>query len=405
MKILIINYHFPPSQTAHSYRWALLRKYFKDCGHVVDVIAGGLRDINDYNSGINRVNFPGTLKKNTVDTIDPNITKLNRLSVLSMLKEKVVSMLKRVYRKSFWPDGLWHWLPMALYRTFTLRKNKYDLVISYSPTFSAVLAGYFYKRLNPNCTFIIDFGDPYSVSKEMPVNNYMLYSKLNRFAENSAFSLSKLITFTNSKTYKLYVNSYPKIKVFDISPHLVDTELFYSNENIKNQSLISLVYIGAFHRGIREPEFTLEVLSNLKKKCPSIYVEFYGALNGVPFNSNSNIVHKGVVERKEAIDIMRNVNILINIENEDCPMTPSKINEYIATGKPILNFLSSTGESSFSDYPLVLNVDIKTSIDDIQRFIEVSITKRLSRLDVDELLKGKTTQDIGNYYLQAVNNR
>lgn len=76
---------------------------------------------------------------------------------------------------------------------------------------------------------------------------------------------------------------------------------------------------------------------------------------------------------------MKSFNIIINVENESCPMSPSKIYECMATGKPILNFLSSTRLSSFNNYPLVLNIDEDTHSSQIEKFIIDNVNNKLPR--------------------------
>ncbi len=397
MKILIINYHFPPSTTAHSYRWDLLRSYFLKKGHSVDYICGGLASEHDHEDNIHRVNFPFTLKKNTLSVASPQ-----NKNVISK-KSKFISLIRHLYRKIFWPDGLWHWLPLSLYAVLKRKNIKYDLVIGYSPTFSALIAAYFYKKLNRNVKFVIDFGDPFSVSKEMPVNNYFLYEKLNYKVEKKIFSAADLISVTNIKTYELYREAHPKITKFIVVPHLVNIDDFYDKNIEMVDEKINIGYIGAFHKGIREPNLAMEkictISNNLASRCQ---FNFYGPLNGIRLIESERIRYHGVVSRNEALKLMKNFNIIINVENESCPMTPSKIYECMATGKPILNFLSSTGSSSFCDYPLVLNIQKNTSHVEIEKFISDNYNKMLPRKNIESILSGKTLSSVGEKYLSLM---
>lgn len=397
MKILIINFHYPPSTTAHSYRWSLLRDYFLKHNHSVDYICGGQVTENDKENGICRVNFPYTIKKNDIGLTQGIPIKRN------LFKSKFISISKYLYRKFFWPDGLWHWLPLALYEVYKRRKVKYDLVVGYSPTFSAIIASYFYKKINDQVRFIVDFGDPFSVSSEMPVNNYFLYGKLNHWVENKIFNAADLISFTNEKTYNLYKSAHSEISKFEVIPHLVNIDDFYTNSEPKFGEKYKVGYVGAFHKGIRKPDLVVEKILGLPDlfaaKCQ---FDFYGPLNGTSLFDSGRLIYHGVVERHEALHLMKSFDIIINVENESCPMTPSKIYECMATGKPILNFLSSTGLSSFNNYPLVLNIDRNTHSSQIEKFIIDNVNKNLSREIVDEILTGKTLSSIGDQYLSLV---
>ncbi|MFM5427133.1 hypothetical protein ACET8G_09675 [Aeromonas veronii] len=394
MKILIINYHYPPSTTAHSYRWSLLRQYFLSQGHEVSVICGGLSSESDTENRITRVNFPKTVTKNAVDSVFRSNIKNNDL------KNTVFYSIKKLYRKIFWPDGLWHWLPLSLFEVFKLRNQKFDMVVGYSPTFVAVIASLLYKKLNKKTKLVIDFGDPFSVSKEMPVNNYALYGRLNSYIENSVFKAANLVSFTNAKTFDLYKFKYPSSLNFDIVPHLVNVDDFYEIKKRIDNSPVRVGYVGAFHKNIREPNLAIEKLSQID--IDGLRFEFYGPLNGIIFNDSRFVNHYGVVNRDKAICLSKEFDVLINIENEDCPMSPSKIFECMATGKPIINFLSSTGVSSFNNYPLVLNIDTNTSIDSIITFILKNRNECLTLDKVEKILKGKTLKSIGDKYLGVV---
>jgi glycosyltransferase involved in cell wall biosynthesis len=394
MKVLIINYHFPPSNTSHSYRWALLRDYFLSQGHEVDFICGGVPCKLDAGRNIKRVNFPKTVRHFSRETIVKNENK----SSFFRLKVRLLLFFKKVYRKIFWPDGLWHWLPYSIYEVIKRRNKKYDLVVGYSPTFSAVITAFLYKKLNKHVRLIVDFGDPFSVSKEMPANNYALYKTFNRFAEKKIFDSADLISLTNEKTFDLYHSIYPSVSKFCIVPHLVNVEDFYV-EKMPPKTITTVGYVGAFHKKIREPYLAIDKLNQLSVEACCI--EFYGPLNGLCFDESELIKHYGVVDRKSAIELSKQFDIVINVENEDCVMTPSKVFDCMATGKPILNFLSSTGSSSFSEYSLVLDVDSNTKIAEIELFISNNKGKVLSRSEVESVLKEKTLQSIGDKYLSV----
>ncbi len=401
MKILIVNYHFPPSTTAHSYRWALLRDHFIGEGHTVDVICGGdSGDIDEENSGVYRVNG---FKRNTSSIVTGSCSdkKTGPISTaLRRCKSYAVKFLKKIHQSLFWPDGLWHWLPSALLKVIQLNKNDYDLIVGYSPTFSAIIASAYAKKINKKSKLIFDYGDPFSVSKSMPVNNFKIYEKLNYYVENKLLLNADFVSLSNSKTMSLYSESFEENINFNVIPHLVNVDSFYDNVGSVSKESFSIGYVGAFHKGIREPELALKILSKIKDS--NFHFQFYGPLNGVDFDESENLKHYGSLERGLAMDKMKEFDVIINVENESCPMTPSKIFECMATGKPIINFLSGTGISSFSNYPLVLDVDNNTSPDDVAKYISNNVGKSLSLDEVNRILEGKTVKSIGDAYLSLV---
>ena len=310
-----------------------------------------------------------------------------------------MSSLMKIYRAIFWPDGLWHWLPFALYAVLTRRNNRYDLVVGYSPSFAGIIAARFYMLFNKKARLVLDFGDPFSVSEEMPVNNYNLYKRLNYFSEYWAFKAASMTTFTNEKTLSLYRNKYPSISTFEMLPHLVSIDLFYKKHVVDLSATLTFGYVGALHKGIREPQQAISVLEKLSGKLQEISVVFYGPLNGLDFFESKHVRYMGAVSRGVAIELLQGFDFIINIENENCPMVPSKINELMALGKPIINFLSRINVSSFKDYPIVFNVSVDTNINEIVLFINEMKQKQLRKSEVEILLKGKTVNCIAEQYL------
>ena len=124
----------------------------------------------------------------------------------------------------------------------------------------------------------------------------------------------------------------------------VNFELFYSR-NYKHQPRegggINWLYVGAFHPGIREPGRLLQLVRALNRRGNvKVYLDMYGPTNGFDLNPKDSpeIRHWGYLDRERAIERMKSTDFIVNVDNENCVMTPSKIVECIATGRPIINF-------------------------------------------------------------------
>jgi hypothetical protein len=360
MKILIINYYFEPFIGAHAYRWSQIAKVWAAEGHEVNVIAGRVNGVRqEVRDGV-AVERIGFVKRQAGTHSSTTILPKK----VSLLRTATTTLLKKVNRLFFWPDGLWHWLPFLLVSLFKRRHERYDLVVSYSPTFSAHVGGLIYKNLTRNNgQWIADYGDPFSLSVTMPPNNLILYRSVNYWCEKLIVKSASLVSLTNKETQRLYVEKFSAgLENIKCIPHVVDVDGLYASKKCGNAAR-RFVYVGGFHKGIREPYKMLEFFDVIHKNgvgCVDLHI--YGPLNSISidFSRYSNIYYHGVIGRHEAIKVMKEADFLVNVENENCLMTPSKLVEYIATGNPIINFLSADGCSDlfkfYSDSGYLFNV-------------------------------------------------
>jgi glycosyltransferase involved in cell wall biosynthesis len=403
VKILIINYFLPPVGTSHAYRWLRLARYFSEKGVEVDFYTSksNLRNIDDFPFEIKEIGF------NTNRQIEKT-SKANEKKT-SGKTNKLLKFLLWLYRKTYWPDGLWYWLPSLLKSLWKARNEKYDLVVSYSPTFSCHVGALFFNTVTSNkIKWISDYGDPFSISDTMPPNNFYLYNKLNNYIEAKVIKGSYKVSFTNEKTLESYNEKFISDNKCVI-PHYVSVDDYYL---IKEDSSQYVRYIGALHKNIREANYVLGILDEIIGKASNFSIlnalsfEFYGPKNGVEFSSK-NIEHLGVLNKKDADEKIKSSSILINIENNNCVMSPSKVVEYLATGLPVVNFYSSEiselfVKAEYSDCRWVLNVNEETDKKKIVEFIENSISYQKNKKEVCFFLRDLNLDGVANMILSWV---
>lgn len=355
MKILLVNYYYKPMVDAHAYRWTQLSEYWVSKGFEVDVICSKVRGLDNVETcrGVNiaRVGFRAAnmIQSESLSSKSDQGFLLNFLAVIKKL-------FKSIYRGLYWPDGLWHWFFAATFELFKRRVKKYDLIVSYAPSFSAHLAVFFYKKISrEKFQWVADYGDPFSTSISMPHNNAVIYSGLDEFVEGLILKTADKVFFTNKKTFQDYFEKFNEDN-FHINPHLVDVERFYCGDIsyfAGDVDVIRFLYIGNFHSGIREPFLAVKIFNLLagvfsKKGEVAIIFDVYGASNGLELHTlcNSTINWHGPIARSDVHEIINRADFLVNIENSNCSMTPSKVVECVATGKPIINIANSESDLS-----------------------------------------------------------
>ncbi|MDP2815171.1 MAG: hypothetical protein Q8O19_00655, partial [Rectinemataceae bacterium] len=118
---------------------------------------------------------------------------------------------------------------------------------------------------------------------------------------------------------------------------------------------IRLVFLGTLYKTIRDPGNLLRLFSKLLESdfAERLELHFYGDMGScpdcfVPYNNliwNKIFIH-GLVDRKIAAQATKDADILVNIGNDTAYQLPSKLVEYLATMKPILNFAKTDQDSS-----------------------------------------------------------
>ena len=124
---------------------------------------------------------------------------------------------------------------------------------------------------------------------------------------------------------------------------------------------IILRYTGMFYSNIRRPDELLRFLDTLD---PDRYtVEFYGPCCDymrMHFQKMPLCLHlMGTVSTQQCRDLTAAADVLLNVGNTAANQVPSKVFEYIASGKPILNFYTNELEPGLAylrRYPCALNV-------------------------------------------------
>lgn len=419
MKVLLVNYYYKPMVDAHAYRWTQLSEYWTGKGFEVDVICSKVTDIKNVENccGVNivRVGFRGANKIQS-EAVNSQENKRFALNISDSIKK----LLKVGYRKIYWPDGLWHWFFAAAFELLKKNGKQYDLVVSYAPSFSAHLVALMYKKISRRKFYwIADYGDPFSTSTSMPHNNEMLYSWINHIVEDSVLKNANKVCFTSKYTLTDYVLKFGRRDNFECVPHLVDIDKMYLRGKVvgcEEVSVIRLVFIGNFHAGIRDPFLASTVIKALAKKLYenrgyTVVFDIYGASNGVDITSvcDSTIRWHGPLDRECVREVMQGAHFLVNIENSNCSMIPSKVVEYVATGKPLINIANTDKDISelmgrYADIgKAIILKDISCGIsDELLNFIEDNKDGASISLEaVNDFLIEHRIEKISDRYLSA----
>lgn len=142
---------------------------------------------------------------------------------------------------------------------------------------------------------------------------------------------------------------------------VIGTQPVAAIPSLFDPSKINMVYAGNIYGGFRKPEALLDIMVRLNN--PNYVFHVYGwgmerLIKKYPMLGYQIVIH-GRVPKLELVNALNAASILVNFGNKMENQTPSKLFDYIATGKPIVNFCYDTKDTSLyylKRHPLYLNV-------------------------------------------------
>lgn len=226
-----------------------------------------------------------------------------------------------------------------------------EIIAAYNPI-ETVIAGEILKTRHPELIAVYYSAD--SLSNEKGNNGILSPSKrelLGKRMESRLFNLYDyvLIMECHKAHYSSeFFESYQK-KIKDAGFPLIKKNTIASNR-IKNDNKIVFTYAGTLYKKLRNPkaacDFLLELLPEINGVAYFLgggdceeYLKYYEEA------SNGRIVYLGMQPHEVALDYINDADVLISIGNKQSPMAPSKIYEYMSTGKPIIHFCSWEGDN------------------------------------------------------------
>lgn len=434
MNILIVSYIYEPAQNPRSFRWTALSEYWSANGHNVTVVTGTklqTKENASHDQRVRVVRVPGifidrfrSLKEKSLPTNYQNECSYNNIKALAkeQFKKKIHIIYNWTLKKIQWPDYSWHWiLPAKNCIKKLLTDKSYDLMISVSHPFSSHVIGAMIKHENSGLKWIMDIGDPFCFLDKTPVNNFMLYRKLNFEIERRYFRKANKISVTTQETYNEYFRIFPEAgeKIFVIPPLLsIPTLNWPVHESYIDEAQIKrLLFIGQLYQNIRHPRLLIDFFMRARKQLhDDVELHFVGGYDGMEGyieeiknkEEFKSVVFHGRQTREFAIKMMHTADWLVNISNETVYQLPSKLVEYVSTGKPILNVCRSNEDSSvkfLQNYPSAISLNFENGITDahvstLTDFLKTS--KPLCEDERAEWIEKHSIEKISNSYMELI---
>jgi glycosyltransferase involved in cell wall biosynthesis len=342
-RLLVISASYAPALNARAFRWTSLAEHFAAQGCEVDVVTKPHGDAPACGVHIHRVGFRSAEAARARAARDP----------------AGQSVARRMWRALYWPDSdcVWYW-PARQESVRLARERRYHAIVSVSPSFTAVLIGRAALAANPRARWLIDLGDPFSLDTGIAFNNRALYAGLNARTERAAFAQAHAVTVTTPQTAGRYAEAFPEsaAKIHVIPPLLSVPAAGADAAAFAPGTARRFVYIGTLYRQLREPGFLLQLFERLLAADPGRYeLHLFGEAQAFAAELEDwrarlrGALHvHGVVPRETVVRAVADADLLVNIGNTTRDQLPSKVVEYAASGRPILNLARHADDSSVS---------------------------------------------------------
>jgi hypothetical protein len=295
------------------------------------------------------------------------------------------------------------------------KAHKFDAAIAVTEPFYIADA---LAKANVNCAKYTIMMDPYTNNPSTTKHNRAkkLRKELNVFATNkNVFTLD----FVGNDMDYLPQEYVEKVVKFGIPKITSSSKKDISNAPVtvealkKQHDTIDFVYVGQLYEDIRNPELMLKMFCEL----PNNYIlHLYGGgadriVNHYKERLKDRLVCHGWVSADEAKEATKNADILINLNNKIKNMLPSKLVDYIDTGKPILNICQINECPSIEytkKYPMSLDVlptdDIETIKDNVNAFSDKFAGKQIEHDIIERIFVEYTSDYVANMLLSSILN-
>lgn len=362
-KVLIITYYWPPSGGAGVQRWLKFSKYLPLYGWE-PVILTVDPDYATYPA------FDTTLEKEIPDTTrvfrtkatdwfrfySKDKTKVPSAGFATNADNSVKGKISRFIRGNFFiPDPRRGWNRFAIRKACELINNEnIRHIITTSPPHSTQLIGLELKKRFPGLNWICDLRDTWT-----DIYYYDLFyptalaRRIDRNFEKEVLKNADRIITVGDNLALSFANTAGVKNKISVLPNGYDENDFEGIAPVHNERF-TISYIGTISASYPIDGF-LEALNQLIKAGKDFILRFAGA---VPQDARDRIISilgetrtdfTGYVEHREAIRVLASSDLLLLVipdTKQNKIITPGKVFEYLATGKPVLYIGPPDGDAA-----------------------------------------------------------
>jgi len=385
-KILLISYHFPPSQAVGGLRVANFARYLPQSGwkpfvltvqdkYIVNQDSQRLQDLENVTI-YKTIKLPEVVKLYSVVKFFVGNIHVGKKGekrggavasspqISEEKPEALLQRLKRYYASLFLalPDYEKNWvLPGTLKAIKEIQRQKIDCILTSCPPYSVHLIGLL-ASMATGVKWIADFRDPwYVASKKRMYPTCTLSRKIESRLERAVIKRAVLVLCNTEKlreTLEQAYNTFPNNK-FVYIPNGISTDIFQKLEQLQKYEKFTLTYTGSLYF-FRTPEPIFKVLKKLidegKVGRDEVNIKLVGhcqAIDGYPTKDLvSSYGLDGIVDvvppvsYQQSLEIVKRSHLALLFAPDQPYQIPAKVYDYMGTGTKIL---ALAGEGATAD--------------------------------------------------------
>ncbi|HDR7446975.1 MULTISPECIES: transporter [Bacillus] len=376
-RVMVISYWYYPENVARAFHVKGIVSSLVQEGYNVDLIIprnSMYQEIDARESDnitIHQVK-PGSILHKEKNRWDVNRNILNNSRSNFFIKG-----LKSLYDVLIWPDRTVEWAINA-YRYVKKHKlhSNSEAMVTVGLPVSTHITGHLLKKDASHLKWIADYGDPFSYNPDREIRKY------DKFLESKILNNVNSIVIPTENAVDCYTNLGVNRSKIHVIPQLFEEQQGESSYSIDKEKF-NIMYAGSFYRGIRSPVEFIHGLVLASEKNPNLHFHYFGNVNALEeFLEMEGLDIKTIPitvntfkDRSEIISIMKNMDLLINLNNKSTSQIPSKIIDYLYADTRILNVGSNL-------------TDLFDNVDNEKEKIAkklVEISKTSSNFDYSEL--------------------
>ena len=266
-------------------------------------------------------------------------------------------------------------------------KLSFDVLVPVLAGYENVEASIRYKKKRPGIVLVVYQMDP---CKDNMMEKSL--SRKKREMLEMQFLKEADAIFTTPIINKSYRNEYKESitnKVIQLEfPAVVRSDYKVRKCGEKTYCL----FCGNIYKKIRDPHYTIILFKALREDNVELHI-VGNCDEYLEDGKGENIIFHGSVPNEEGKQYMERADILVNIGNVMNNQVPSKIFDYLSTGKPIVNIYKNSDCPTLSylkKYPYACSIREKEKLDfedveTLKRFIISNRGKRLDNATVREI--------------------
>jgi len=321
MKILLVSNAFYPEISPRSYRATELAREFSRQGHKVEVITKFRNhDYSDFISGTSiviKMWESGSLP-------EVKIAKRNPWTFLSRALKRALLVLFE------YPaiEDMFH------VRKMLRREKGYDLMISFAVPYPVHWGVAWAMNVREKIAdkWVADCGDPYMGDVLDSFRKPFYFAYLEKWFCRRADFISIPIEKAKPGYYSEF---HHKIRII---PQGFDFDLKKEKVSRNENPVPTFAYAGTFLQGARNPEPLMQFLADLDFQFKFlVFTNKPDILEKYKLLLHEKLIVSDYIPRQELMEVLKEMDFLINFDNNTELNSPSKLIDYAITKRPVLN--------------------------------------------------------------------